>query len=96
MPQESEKALGQRLRGRAVFIHSRGSRWFLGHAAGCDEREVTAEEAEALVSAGFEIVQVDMKEGAPLCAALAAVPEHRAMRDPSTLLPQAAWTHLEP
>jgi len=96
MPQGRGDAFKHRARSRAVFVHSRGSRIFLGYTADGDGREVTAEEVEALASAGFEIVQVDMKEGAPLCAALAAVPEHRAMRDPSTLLPQAAWTHLEP
>ena len=79
-----------------MFIHSRDSRMFLGYAAACDGREVTAEDVEALASAGFEIVQVDMKEGAPLCAALAALPASPAVMDPSTWLPQAAWTHLEP
>ena len=85
-----------RLRSRAVFIHSRDRRMFLGYAAECGGREVTAEEVEALASAGFEIVQVDMREGAPLCAALAALPADVAMTDPSSWLPQAAWMHLEP
>ena len=89
-------AFENRLRSRAVFIHSRGRRMFLGYAAGSGGREVTAAEVEALVSAGFEIVQVDMREGAPLCAALAALPADAAVADPSSWLPQAAWTHLEP
>jgi len=88
--------VAQRMRSRAVFIREQGSRMFLGYAAGCDGREVSAADVEALASAGFEIVQVNMKEGAPLCAALAAVPAGAPLRDPSTWLPQAAWTHLEP
>jgi hypothetical protein len=47
---------------------------FLGRTLERNEREVTVEEVEALTSAGFEIVEVNMKEGAPLCAALATVP----------------------
>ena len=96
MAQRLGVAFDHRIRSRAVFIHSRGSRLFLGYGAACDGREVTAEEVEALASAGFEIVQVDMREGAPLCAALAALPASGTMIDPATWLPQAAWTHLDP
>jgi hypothetical protein len=79
-----------------VFIHSRGARLFLGPASERNEREVTAEEVEALASAGFEIIQVDMREGAPLCAALAGLPAAGAFLDLTAWLPQAVWTYLEP
>ncbi|HVN31014.1 MAG TPA: hypothetical protein VMT45_03425 [Thermoanaerobaculaceae bacterium] len=75
MPGSADVGLGNHPRSRAVFIHSRGSQLFLGRTLERNEREVTVEEVEALTSAGFEIVEVNMKEGAPLCAALAVVQE---------------------
>jgi len=96
MPRWMGDAFDPRMRSRAVFIHSRDSRLFLGYGAECDGREVTAKEVEALASAGFEIVQVDMREGAPLCAALAALPPSARPTDRAARLPQAAWTRLEP
>jgi hypothetical protein len=47
---------------------------FLGRTPERHWREVTVEEVEALTSAGFEIVEINMREGTPLCAALATVP----------------------
>jgi hypothetical protein len=75
MPGSADVGLGNHPRSRAVFIHSRASRLFLGRTLERNEREVTVEEVEALASAGFEIVEVNMREGAPLCAALAVVQE---------------------
>jgi hypothetical protein len=89
-------ALGNRPRSRAVFIHSQGSRLFLGRTPERNEREVTVQEVEALTSAGFEIVETNMREGAPLCTALARVPADETPSDLGTWLPQAASTFVEP
>jgi len=86
-------AFGPCVRSRAVFVHSQGSRLFLGYDAECDGREVTPAEVEALASAGFEIVQVDMREGTPLCAALAAHPAGRGTNVLKRWLPQADRPH---
>ena len=96
MPHKPGDALRGRLRSRAVFVHSHGGRLFLGYAATHERREVSAEEVEALASAGFEIVQVDMKEGAPLCAALAALPVASTTASPCGWFPREAWTYMEP
>jgi hypothetical protein len=57
---------------------------------------VTVQEVEALTSAGFEIVETNMREGAPLCTALARVPADETPSDLGTWLPQAASTFVEP
>ncbi len=88
--------LGNRSRSRAVFIHSRGSRLFLGRTPERNGREVTVGEVEALTSAGFEIVEINMREGAPLYAALATVPAGETPPDLGPWLPQTASTCLEP
>jgi hypothetical protein len=92
----ADVGLGNRPRSCAVFIHSRGSRLFLGRTPERNGREVMADEVEALTSAGFEIVEINMKEGAPLCAALATVPAGETLPDLRPWLPQAASTCLEP
>jgi hypothetical protein len=61
-------------RRRVVFVRSHGSRRFFGRSHEEGETEVTIEEVEALVSAGFDIVEVNMSDGRPLCAALASPP----------------------
>ncbi len=58
---------------RAVFVHSAGSRRFLGPSGEEGGREVTVEEVEALAAAGFDIVEITTGSGQPLCAALAAL-----------------------
>lgn len=88
-------ALGSRPRSRAVFIQSRGSRLFLGRSLERNEQEVTLEEVEALTSAGFEIVEINMREGAPLCAALARVPADETRSDLSAWLSHAVSTNLK-
>jgi hypothetical protein len=92
----ADVGLGNRPRSRAVFIHSRGSRVFLGRTPERTGREVTVEKVEALTSAGFEIVEINMREGTPLCAALATVPAGETPPDLGPWLPQAASTHFEP
>ncbi len=82
-----------------MYICSRDARLFLILAAERDERderEVTTDEVEALVSAGFEVVQVDMREGAPLCATLAARPAGVALPNPGACLPSGSWARPEP
>jgi hypothetical protein len=69
---------------------------FFGRTPERGGREVTVEEVEALTSAGFEIVEINMKEGAPLCAALATVLAGETPPDLRPWLPQAASTYLEP
>ena len=92
----ADVGLGNRLRSRAVYIHSRGSRLFLGCTPTRNGREVTVEEVEALTSAGFEIVEINMREGAPLCAALATVPVGETPPDSDPWRPQAALISSEP
>jgi hypothetical protein len=92
----ADVGLANHPRSRAIFIHSRGSRLFLGRTPERNGREVTVEEIEALTSAGFEIVEINMKEGAPLCAALATVPAGEKASDVGTWLPRAASIWLEP
>ncbi len=96
MPLLPGGAIDRRVRSRAVFIHAQGHRLFLDHDAGFDGREVTASEVEALVSAGFEIVQVNMREGAPLCATLAAHPADSLGTDPARWASGIPRTHLDP
>ena len=69
---------------------------FLGRTPERTGREVTVEEVEALTSAGFEIVEINMREGTPLCAALATVPAGETPPDLGPWLPHAASTCLEP
>ena len=61
-------------RKRVVFVCSDGYRRFFGRSHEEGGREVTIEEVEALVSAGFDIVEVNMSDAGPLCAALASPP----------------------
>jgi hypothetical protein len=96
MPQEPETVVGCQPRSRTVFIHSRSSRLFLGSMVECDEREVSAEEVEALASAGFDIVQVDMKEETPLCSGLASLHADVLLLDASTGVPSAEPASPEP
>ncbi len=88
--------LDHRLRSRAVFVCSRGSRLFLGRTPESHEREVTMEQVESLISAGFEIVEINMRDGAPLCTALARVPADEPRSDPGAWPSRAALTCLEP
>jgi hypothetical protein len=95
MPHALEVAAAFNSRSRAVFVHSRGSRLFLGPAPERVERELAPKEVEALASAGFEIVEVNMREGTPLCATLASLPS-------STVVPirvagwrDGDWTPLD-
>jgi hypothetical protein len=59
-------------RNRMVFIHSRGERKFIGRSPSESAAEVKVEDIEALASAGFDIVEFNMSDGKPLCAALTA------------------------
>jgi len=96
MPAMPDTDLVYRSRSRAVFLHSRGSRLFLGQRPESHGREVTMEQIEALISAGFEIVEINMREGAPLCTALARVPADEPRSDLRARPSQAALTCLEP
>ncbi len=60
---------------RVAFVHSAGNRMFLGRSRDEGGREVTVEEVEALAAAGFDIVEVNMHEGKPLCAELGSARE---------------------
>jgi hypothetical protein len=64
---------------RVVFVHSEGQRRFFGRSR--DERrgEATVAAIQALASAGFDIVEVDMREGRPLC---------------TVMVPARDWRHL--
>ena len=61
-------------RTRMVFIHSRGPRKFFGRSPADCGPEATVERVEALASAGFDIVEFNMSDGRPLCAALRTAP----------------------
>lgn len=74
MLDESSSAFTFGSRQRVIFVCSDGSRRFFGRSHEEGGREVTIEEVEALVSAGFDIVEVNKSEGTPLCAALASPP----------------------
>ena len=96
MPLTPDSEIDCRWRSRVVFIHSRGSGLFLGGKPESREREVTVEEVEALTSAGFEIVEINMREGTPLCAALARVPSEKSSSNPRSQSPEATLTAFEP
>jgi hypothetical protein len=59
-------------RDRVVVVHTDGNRRFFGRSSAERGRELSVEEVEALVSAGFDIVEVKVGDGTPLCAALAS------------------------
>jgi len=74
MATEPDFVSGFLSRNRVAFIHSRGQRKFFGRSADEGYPEVTVEDIEALASAGFDIVESNMSDGRPLCAALMAAP----------------------
>jgi hypothetical protein len=71
MVDRSGSALGARSRQRLVFVHSEGRHRYFGRSRADRTREVTIADVAALTSAGFDIVEVNMHEGRPLCADLA-------------------------
>jgi hypothetical protein len=71
-PADAARDDGPRTQSQTVVIHWRGSRMFSGRSRESTARVLTVEEVEGLTSAGFEIVEVNSREGAPLCASLAA------------------------
>ena len=74
---ESTLLSGPLGRDRVVFVHSAGRRRFLGRSGGANAHEVTLEEVEALAAAGFDIVEVNRRDGAPLCAELVSPQDRR-------------------
>lgn len=96
MPRIPDAEFDCRWRSRIVFIHSRGAGLFLGRKPENHEREVTVAEVEALISAGFEIVEINIREETPLCTALARVRSDRPFPDLSAGLPEAALTAPQP
>ena len=70
MRNESALASSLDARRRVVFVHFEGQRRFFGRSRHEHRREVTVTEIEALASAGFDIVEVNMCGGKPLCALL--------------------------
>ena len=84
MATEPDLVYGFLSRNRVVFIHSLGPRKFLGRSAYERGPEVTVDDIEALTSAGFDIVESNMSDGKPLCAALTAAPAVGVHLAPST------------
>jgi hypothetical protein len=83
-------------RSRAVVIHSRGQRKLFGQPPDESGLEVMVEDLEALASAGFDIVEFNMADGKPLCAALMAVAikapaMYRNQTRPATFQTRPQW-----
>ena len=85
MAAEADHLSGFLSRDRVVVIHSRGLRRFFGRSPDENGQEVTVEEIEALTSVGFDIVEFNMSDGKPLCAAMSEAPRCEAdmLRDQS-------------